>query len=132
MNPEHQNLLDDLLDTGDAAAQRDAVLNAGSRLLRRRRSARYLRRGLAGAGLAALAVLAINRMLAPIPMVCPPDPGLAATPPTRAVSAAYQITDDELLALFPGTPVGLAKVGGHQRLIFPRPGDETRFIVRLE
>jgi len=35
------------------------------------------------------------------------------------------------LALFPGAPVGLAKVNGKQRLIFPRQGDEARFVVPL-
>jgi hypothetical protein len=47
------------------------------------------------------------------------------------MSHVQEISDDELLALFPGTPVGLAKVNGKQRLIFPRPGDEARFIERL-
>jgi hypothetical protein len=41
------------------------------------------------------------------------------------------LSDDELLDLFPGTPVGLATVGGKKWLIFPRSGDEARFVSRL-
>jgi hypothetical protein len=34
--------------------------------------------------------------------------------------------------LFPNTPVGLASLpDGKKRLIFPRPGDEQRFITKL-
>lgn len=50
------------------------------------------------------------------------------SPPVRSQS----LTDDELLALFPNTPVGLATLpDGRKRLIFPRPGDEKRFITRF-
>jgi hypothetical protein len=42
------------------------------------------------------------------------------------------LTDDELLALFPNTPVGLATLAdGKKRLIFPRSGDEQKFVTRL-
>jgi len=41
------------------------------------------------------------------------------------------LTDEELLALFPDTPVALATMkNGTKRLIFPRPGDEQRFIAQ--
>jgi hypothetical protein len=40
------------------------------------------------------------------------------------------LSDDELFDLFPGTPVGLAKFGAKKILIFPRPGDEARFVSR--
>ena len=41
-------------------------------------------------------------------------------------------TDEQLLALFPKTPVGLAKLGnGKKMLIFPRPADEARYVVHL-
>ena len=37
---------------------------------------------------------------------------------------------DELLALFPDTPVGLITTAdGRKRLIFPHPGDEQRLIA---
>ena len=131
MNPEHRQLLHDLLDGRDAAAQRTAVLNAGHRVLRRKRYVRYLTRTLAVATFAGLAVLAINRITALHSPTSLGGPRLAATQPARAMSHMHEISDDELLALFPGTPVGLAKVNGKQRLIFPRPGDEARFIAHL-
>jgi hypothetical protein len=45
---------------------------------------------------------------------------------------AQSLTDDQLLGFFPNTPVGLATLpDGKKLLIFPRPGDEARFITRL-
>jgi len=42
------------------------------------------------------------------------------------------MTDDELLALFPDTPVGLIQTAdSRKRLIFPQPGDEEKFITKL-
>jgi hypothetical protein len=131
MKPEHHQLLRDLLDGHDAVAQRDAILNAGRHVLRRKRQARYLTRTLAATAFAGLAVLAISRITTPHSPASAADTHLASTQPPRAVSHVREITDDELLALFPGTPVWLAKVNGKQRLIFPRPGDEARFIVHL-
>jgi hypothetical protein len=55
-------------------------------------------------------------------------------PPTKPVASIQprSLTDDELLALFPNTPVGLATLpDGKKLLIFPRPGDEKRFVIRL-
>jgi hypothetical protein len=131
MKPEHHQLLHDLLDGADAAAQRDAVLSAGHRVLRRRRQMRYLSRALTVAACATLAILGINRLA----VLQPPAPvnnhKLATAPPAAAAPQLEKITDDELLALFPGTPVGLVKVNGKQRLIFPRPGDEERFVTHL-
>lgn len=50
-------------------------------------------------------------------------------PPTPLVES---LTDAQLLALFPDVPVGLATLdNGRKRLIFPRLGDEERFIRRL-
>jgi hypothetical protein len=131
MKPEHHQLLRDLLAGHDAVAQRDAILNAGHRVLRRKRHVRYLARTLAAAAFAGLAVLAISRITTPHSPTSKADTKLASAQPPRVVAHVQEITDDELLALFPGTPVGLAKVNGKQRLIFPRPGDEARFIVHL-
>jgi hypothetical protein len=41
------------------------------------------------------------------------------------------LSDDQLLALFPNIPVGVATVGGKKVLIFPRPGDNERFVGRF-
>ena len=131
MKPEHHHLLRDLLDGDDDAAQRDAVLNASYRVLRRRRHVGYLTRTLAVVAFAGLAALAISRMSMPGSRPSRAGPKLAATQPLRVVSHVQVITDDELLELFPGTPVGLAKINGKQRLIFQRPGEEARLILHL-
>ena len=61
------------------------------------------------------------------------------TPKTSTVNIVHTapepviraLTDDELLALFPDTPVGLATLeDGKKRLIFPRPGDEERYVSK--
>jgi hypothetical protein len=58
----------------------------------------------------------------------------ASLPLAKPVASTqpHSLTDDELLALFPDTPVGLATLpDGKKLLIFPRPGDEKRFVTRL-
>ncbi len=113
----------DLLDEG-RDGRREATLLAGGRILRRRRWQRLAVRNVAIVGILVMTALALQRMLAPAP------PVLTALPSPRVQSGS--LTDDELLALFPNTPVGLATLDdGKKRLIFPRPGDEERFITRF-
>jgi hypothetical protein len=131
MKPEHHRLLHDLLEGNDAASQRDAILSAGHRVLRRKRHGRYVTRTLAVVACAGLLAFAISRVTSPHPPATAVSPKLAANPPTPPSSHVQRLTDDELLALFPGTPVGLVQVDGKKRLIFPRPEDEARFIVHL-
>ena len=53
-------------------------------------------------------------------------------PKAVPVTQVKALSDDELLALFPKTPVALASLpNGKKRLLFPRPGDEKKFITRL-
>ena len=74
-----------------------------------RRAAGFSRR----AGFARGGTLAENR---PVP---PP-----AEPPF--------LTDEQLLALFPNTPVALATLpNGRKKLIFPHPGDEQKYVTHL-
>ncbi len=131
MKPEHHHLLHDLLDDNDALAQRGAVLDAGRRVMRHRRYLQYLRHTFVGAACVALMFLAVRTITVPRSPVPAAGAKLAAVPPIPPVPRVQEITDDELLALFPGVPVGLVNVDGKQRLIFPRPGDEARFIVHL-
>ncbi|HWC59130.1 MAG TPA: hypothetical protein VHC44_05490, partial [Verrucomicrobiae bacterium] len=58
---------------------------------------------------------------------------IASVAPSAApVSQVHEMTDEELLSLFPNTPVALASLpDGTKRLLFPRPGDEQKFIKRL-
>lgn len=123
MKPEKRHLLHDVLDE-QRDIRREATLLAGGRILRRRRWRRAAFRSFAAVTFLALAAFSLQRM------TTPRAPVLTAVP---APSDALQsLTDAELLALFPDTPVGLATLeNGRKRLIFPRPGDEERFIHRL-
>lgn len=126
MKPEKQQLIQDLL--GDES-RRETILLAGTRILRRRRHRRAVTRGLALALVATATVLSLEQMKS--------RPTVAHTSSPAVTSAALaqprSLTDDELLAIFPtNTPVGLATLAdGKKRLIFPRPGDEKRFVIRL-
>jgi len=123
MKPEKQHLLHDLLDE-QRNTRREATLLAGGRILRRRRWRRAASQSFAAVIFLALAVFSLQRM------IVPRSPLVTAVPaPSDAVQS---LTDAELLALFPDTPVGLATLeNGRKRLIFPRPGDEARFVHRL-
>jgi hypothetical protein len=123
MKPEKRNLIHDLLDER-GAARRESTFIAGGRILRWRR----WRRGLMQ-GFAVLVILALTAsLLYRIPTSRPRVTMAVAAPPALAQS----LTDDQLLALFPNTPVGLAVLeNGKKQLLFPRPGDEERFISRF-
>ena len=58
-----------------------------------------------------------------------------ATPvsaPQAASLAVPQLTDEELLALFPNTPVGLVTLSnGKKLMVFPRPADKARYVARF-
>ena len=123
MKPEKRFLLDDVL----VDARRESTLRAGGRILRRRRWKRAAARSFAVLAVAVLAAVAIYQRR-PVVVVAQPDPAKSGPPLVRV----EYLTDDELLALFPDTPVGLITTSdGRKRLIFPRPGDEEKFITRL-
>jgi hypothetical protein len=125
MKPEKQKLILDLMDRESG---REAILLAGTRVLRRRRRWRYASRGLMFAAFVGVAILWIEHSI-PHPSVVHQVTQVQPAPPASQPKA---LTDDELLALFPDTPVGLVTLAdGQKRLIFPRPGDEARFITRL-
>jgi hypothetical protein len=125
MKPEKQQLIDDLL-AGES--RREATLLASSRILHRRRQWRAGRRIVALAGVVVVGVILVGEQRNRLGI--PAAGSLAAKP--AAPASVHFLTDAELLALFPDTPVGLAKIGnGKEILIFPRPGDEARFITRL-
>lgn len=125
MKPEKQDLIRDLLEETSA---REATLLAGVQILRRRRYWRVARQ--VSAVLAIVAVLAVWALRKETPVL----PRFAAVTPKAAPAAqVHEMTDDELLSLFPAkTPVALVPVpDGKKRLFFLRPGDEQRFIKRL-
>jgi len=124
MKAEKEQLIDDLLD---AQCRREATLRAAAQILRRRRHWRATRQTLAAVALAAVAAVFIRqndhpKKTAPVPV--------AENKP--APVQAGVLTDEQLLALFPHTPVGLARLSnGKKVLIFPRPADEARYFVHL-
>src|SRR6185503_7583413 len=99
---------------GQRHARRAVTLLAGGRILRRRRRWRLAFRGFTVVALLALAALSSQYL---VPRRSPGQPG-ASQPPSAPVPS---LTDAELLALFPDTPVGLITLeNGKKRLIFPR------------
>jgi hypothetical protein len=120
MKSERRLLINDLLDDAGGEARRSATLTAGARILRHKRRRRAATRVFLVVGVIALAAISLH---------------FATTPHGRTVSAVpkpipkvHYLTDDQLLALFPNTPVGLATVGGRKVLIFPRLDDRERFV----
>src|SRR5438552_3029208 len=112
MKPEKQRLVDDLLDE-EGEARRTTTLLAGGRILRRRRWRRAMVRGLALAAILGIAISSIQRMNT--------TPARIATNIHANHSEPGRLTDEELLALFPDTPVGLITLDdGTKRLVFPR------------
>lgn len=121
MTPEKHNLIRALSDES-AAARREAILGGGGRILRRRRWRRRTMRGLASLAVCVLAVT-VFKMNAPQPQVLPSV--------VVSKDEPRSLTDSELLALFPSTPVGLITLeNGKKRLIFLRPGDEKRYVAQ--
>ena len=127
MKAEKQQLIHDLLDD---EKRRDDLLLAGTRVLRRRRQWRAVSR---------VGVLTLVLLSAAIWFERRRDTySIANTPVTLPARSepeqvkAKSLTDDELLALFPNTPVALATLpDGRKLLIFPRPGDEQRFVTKM-
>jgi hypothetical protein len=123
MKPEKRHLLEDLLDE-EQAARREAAFVAGGRILRRKRWRRVALRSFAVAAILGAAVFSIHRTPSPRALVIALVPAVPDQPKA--------LTDEELLALFPNTPVALASLeNGTKRLIFPRAGDEAKFVTKL-
>lgn len=130
MKPEKQRMIADVLAPGHAAA-RDAILLEGGRILRRKKVQRVtlqIAGAIAVVGLAAMPFLRSSTSETPGKVAV----AVSSTAPVPAPSQPKALTDKELLALFPDTPVALASLeNGHKRLIFPRPGDEEKFVTKM-
>lgn len=126
MKRDREKLLEELWK-GDAEARRTSVLKAGSQVLRRRR---WVRRGQQCC--ASLLVLVAASFAVKQFSRTPEMPAVSEAPKAPIAAPAHSLTDEELLALFPDTPVGLATLSdGKKRLLFLRPEDEERFVGRL-
>lgn len=125
MKPEKLQLIDDLLD---AENRREVTLRAGAQILRRRRHWRTARRTLGFVAIFALmTALFIERNFHPQKTAPVPVADKKPAPARPEV-----LTDEQLLALFPNTPVGLVTLhNGRKILVFPRPADEARYIGHL-
>lgn len=128
MKREREKLLEELWEQ-DAEGRRTAILNAGAQALRRRRWIRRSQQCCAGLLVLLAASFAVKQFTQP------PETAVvsqALSIPKAAPAPAHSLTDEELLALFPDTPVGLATLSdGKKRLMFLRPEDEEKFVGRL-
>jgi hypothetical protein len=130
MKPEKQRLIHDLMNDGGEDARREETLLAGGRVLRHKRHVRHAKQALAVFGIAVLATLCVQQWTARKPSVV--TVATKVSPSTAVTAQIHRLSDEELLALFPDVPVGLATLSdGRKKLIFPRPGDEARFIRHL-
>lgn len=125
MKFEKQQLIHDLLDD---KSRQETTLHAATHILRRRRQWRVAWRTLALLLLATAAALLVRQNR--------PGQTLAQNSPAKdkpsAPLQAQSLTDEQLLSLFPNTPVGLATLpNGKKLLIFPRPADEAKYVTRL-
>ena len=126
MNPEKQRLLRDLLEDG---SRDETTLIAAAKILRRRRQWRATRQIFALVIFLAAAFWLVEQKNQRPMAAHIPSPGAMHPAPPRAQS----LSDEELLALFPDTPVGLATLpNGKKLLLFPRPADEAKYVIRLE
>jgi hypothetical protein len=130
MKIEKRQLIHDLFENEN---QGETALLAGTRILRRRRYRRVaMRISCLTLVMATAATLWFenqnpNRLAFKAPATTP-----TSRPPAPKKVEVQSLTDDELLSLFPNTPVGLVTLSnGRKILIFPRPGDEERFVTRL-
>lgn len=123
MRPDKQLLIRDLLEgSGDESTRHNALL-AGRRVLRRKRYTRVAGRSLAVLASITLVFLTLRPKPNRVPAIVTEIP--AAPTPVQS------LTDEQLLAMFPDVPVGLATIGDKKVLIFPRPEDQARYIGRF-
>lgn len=123
MKAEKHDLIESLLDEGQAA-RRTATLRAGGQILRRRRWQRRGLRVLACLMVAASVAVLLHKPAQPKP--------LAVTVPLPAKVQTGSLTDAQLFAMFPNTPVGLITLkNGQKRLIFPRPADAQKYVAKF-
>ncbi len=132
MKPEKRQLLHDALDE-QRDTRRAATLLAGGTILRRRRWRRAAFRGVGVIALLAVAAISLHYSITPHPQNPSAQAKSSVAPsPAPTALAVESLTDAQLLGLFTNTPVGLVTLeNGKKRLIFPRDGDQERYVKRL-
>lgn len=111
-----------------SGSRRAALLTAGGTILRRKRRMRVAR-SITGVALAIGAVILLSWYLGPLHSSTRAQ--LAKNAHDDSARTIRVLNDDELLAMFPGTPVGIATVNGKKRLIFPRSQDEQQYVIHI-
>lgn len=113
---EQEQLLGELLDSERLTEVRGSSLELGLAHLRRRRQRERVMRG--------LLVAAVPLALLLVVLLTPTSPRrvlpvkVASSAVTAASTPVKFITDDELLALFPGRSLALVGKPGQQQLVF--------------
>jgi hypothetical protein len=125
MKPEKQQLIHELIG---GESRSESTLLAATKILRRRRQWRAAQQTFALLAVLAAAILLFeqqnHRKIAA--QVSPPQAKLPS--PTQV----HSLSDEELLALFPNTPIALATLpNGKKLLIFPRPSDQAKYVNHL-
>jgi hypothetical protein len=125
VNTEKQKLIQEMLDE-QSPSRREATLLVGRQILRQRRVRRVALRGtLVMASILFIAMLLLRN-------TSQPRTPVSVIQSPVAEPALKGLSDAELLALFPDTAVGIITLeDGTKRLIFPRPGDEARYVKRM-
>jgi hypothetical protein len=128
-DPKH-SLLDELLSDDPLGRLREATLEQGLLLVRRRRRIRRIARTSGWIGILVALGITIPALFRSQPAhdhaTQPTDPDAGAIaqtavePPVESdeETGVRFLTDDQLLALFPGRPVALIGPAGNQRLVF--------------
>jgi hypothetical protein len=117
---ETDRILKEILATGTTDRLRSASLEQGLTLMRRRRQVQTIVRACAVACLllAPIAILMTRNFPRTVaPAVVSSSPAQPGSPPQLE-----RITDEELLALFPGQTIALVGSPGDQRLMVAGPG----------
>ena len=133
---EQEQLLKEILGGEETSEFRRASLDYGVNAMRSiRRRRQFVRVGGLAAALVVLIVSAVILGRSPHAVVAPPD--LARTEPAKAqptappAASVKRITDEELLALFPGRSLALIGAPGHQQLVFLDQPSRTKAAPRL-
>jgi hypothetical protein len=123
MKPEKQQLIHDLLSGPEC---REVTLAVGTQILRRRRHWR------AGARMVTALLLGVATWGVMKYQPQPSAAGMSALNQSSAPLPTHLLSDAELMALFPNTPVALMTLpNGKKVLVFPRPEDEKKYVAHL-
>jgi hypothetical protein len=132
LDPEKENALLEALLRDDTWQATDRALKAGALVAfqRRQRQRRLTRMGavalLVAAAFVSVALLSWPRRA----VITPPQFAAQQNPPPPKSGAVRQLSDAELLAMFPKGSCLLAEVDGRKELVFLDPKAERLYLAR--